>query len=93
MSNQRPTCPFGAPRWEPNDRKRVRSRRVGHSIARTAGVTNGRLHAARRIFYFVAMRGHRNLLQEFETSYGSSERVAFDSSHSLVAQFENFNLL
>ena len=21
----------GAPRWEPNDRKRVRSRRVGHS--------------------------------------------------------------
>ena len=28
------TRPFGAPRWEPNDRKRVRSRRVGHSIAR-----------------------------------------------------------
>ena len=27
----------GAPRWEPNDRKRVRSRRVGHSIARACG--------------------------------------------------------
>ena len=32
---------FGAPRWEPNDRKRVRSRRVGHSIARACDQSEG----------------------------------------------------
>ena len=77
-----PTRPFGAPRWEPDDRKRVRSRRVGHSIA------SGRTHCGghqwkiarfdrKRDESFISSRcgfgrRHRNLLQEFETSYGSS---------------------
>ena len=49
MSNQRPTCPFGAPRWEPNDRKRVRSSAPLVSIARAAGGTKGTSGALDRI--------------------------------------------